>query len=72
MSKFVNPRLCIEEAILRFKPDISDKELLDLREEIYLKVWKETKSNDVIPLNSVTHIECYERDYYLYSRKRYV
>lgn len=68
MSKVVNPRLCIEQTILRFNPDISDKDLLDLREEIYLKVWQDTKSAITVIPAIGGHIECYTRDYYLYSR----
>ena len=65
MSKLVNTRLCIEEAILELKPDISDQELLNLREKIYYKVWKSSPVYDCKPSS-------YAMDYYLYSRKRYV
>ena len=60
-GKIVNPREYIEETILRFDPGISDKDLLDLREEIYLYTWKK-------------HPGCgyYLRDYYLYSRGKSV
>lgn len=63
-EKMINPRQCIEETILHFNPDISDKDLLDLREQIYYDVWQKTHS----PYGFST----YNRDYYLYSRKKYV
>lgn len=61
-DKTINPRLCIEKTILHFNPDISDKDLLDLREQIYYNVWEKTHS----PYGFST----YDRDYYLYSRKK--
>jgi hypothetical protein len=64
VNKTINPRLCIEETILHFNPDISDKDLLDLREQIYYNVWEKTHS----PYGFST----YGRDYYLYSRKKSV
>lgn len=63
-EKTINSRQCIEETILHFNPDISDKELLDLREQIYYDIWLKTHS----PYGFST----YSRDYYLYSRKKYV
>lgn len=63
-EKMINPRQCIEKTILHFNPDISDKDLLDLREQIYYDVWQKTHS----PYGFST----YNRDYYLYSRKKYV
>ena len=65
MSTLVNARLCIEEAVLTLKPDISDQELLNLREKIYYKVLESSPVYDFKPSS-------YIRDYYLYSRKRYV
>lgn len=44
VNKTINPRQCIEETILHFNPDISDKDLLDLRERIYYNVWEKTHS----------------------------
>ena len=64
VNKTINPRLCIEETILHFNPDISDKELLDLREQIYYDVWQKTPSS--------YGYSAYSRNYYLYSRKKYV
>lgn len=60
-GKTINPREFIEETILHFNPDISDKELLDLREKIYHSTWSK-------------HSGCgsYIRDYYLYSRGKNV
>lgn len=43
-EKMINPRQCIEETILHFNPDISDKDLLVLREQIYYDVWQKTHS----------------------------
>lgn len=63
-NKVVNARQCIEETILHFNPDISDKELLDLREQIYYDVWEKTAN--------INGYSAYGRDYYLYSRKKYV
>lgn len=63
-EKMINPRQCIEETILHFNLDISDKDLLDLREQIYYDVWEKEYS----PYGFST----YNRDYYLYSRKKYV
>lgn len=63
-EKLINARQCIEETILRFNPDISDEELLKLREEIYYDVWKKTHS----PYGYST----YAREYYLYSRKKHM
>ncbi len=63
-DKLVNGRQCIEETILRFNPDISDKDLLNLREQIYYDVWEKT--------SSLSCYSVYSRDYYLYSRKKYV
>lgn len=65
-GKFVNSRLAIEETILYFNPDISDVELLNLRESIYYDVWSKT------PANTYNATSFYARDYYLYSRKKYV
>ena len=70
MAKVVNPRFCIEETILRFNPDISDKDLLDLREEIYLKVWQDPKSSTTVISSPSGYIDCYVRDYHLYSRRK--
>ena len=58
-EKSINPRLAVELAILHFDPDISSKDLLNLREEIILEAFKEDKSKNGM----------YIRDYYLYSRK---
>lgn len=56
----VNPRLAIELTILRFDPDISDIDLLNKREEIFLEAYHLTPSG------------AYVRDYYIYSRKKMV
>ena len=61
-EKTLNPRRCIEETILYFNPDISDKDLLDLRESIYLKVYRNTPS-----YNGAT---AYFRDYRLYAPRK--
>ena len=61
-EKAINPRLAVELAILHFDPNISSKDLLDIRERIILEAFKQDKSG-------VTGI--YNRDYYLYSRKCY-
>lgn len=63
-NKPVNPRMAIELAILHFQPDIGDKELLDLREQIFLEAYHNTPSNG--------NATMYERDYYLYTRKKHV
>lgn len=60
-NRVIDPRECIEESILHFSQDISDKELLDLREEIYLKVFRKGSG-----------FGTYGRDYYLRSRKKHV
>ena len=60
-EKIVNARECIEETILHFNPDISDKDLLDLREKIFHSTWAKQSG-----------FGFYARDYYLYSRKKYV
>lgn len=65
-EKTINPRQCIEETILHFNPDISDRELLDLREQIYYDIWLETPSSYGYGCST------YSRNYYLYSRKKYV
>lgn len=64
MSYILNARQCIEETILHFNPGISDKELLDLRERIYYDVWDKTHSKYGFSM--------YSRDYYLYSRNKFV
>ena len=53
----INPRYAIELAILKFNPNISDEDLLNLREEIYLDTIR--KSNPSV---------AYIRDYTLYSK----
>ena len=58
----INARRCIEEAILQFNSDISDKELLDMREEIFLKVWKDAPSYN--------GYFAYVRDYTLYAPRK--
>lgn len=63
-EKPINPRMAIELAILHFKPDISDKDLLDLRERIVLEAFNRTPS--------IGNASMYERDYYLYIRKKAV
>ena len=63
-EKTINPRLAIELTILKFDPDISDKDLLDKREEIMLE------ANKITP--SYGCASAYVRDYYLYSRKKMV
>lgn len=63
-NKSLNARQCIEETILHFNSDISDEELLNLREQIYYDVWEKTPS--------LHGYSAYSRDYYLYSRKKYV
>lgn len=63
-NKPINARMAIELAILHFQPDILDKDLLDLREQIFLDAYRQTPS--------VGNATMYERDYYLYSRKKYV
>ena len=63
-EKLINPRLVIELTILKYEPNISDKDLLDKREEIMLKAHKATPSNSSGSM--------YVRDYYLYSRKKMV
>lgn len=60
-EKPINPRLGIELAIIHHNPDISDKDLLNLRERIFLDAYNRTSAN-----GSCTG---YARDYYLYSRK---
>lgn len=60
-EKLLNTRECIEETILHFNPDISDKDLLDLREKIYLYVWGKSSG-----------CGAYIRDYHLYSRRKSV
>ena len=61
-NKQINSRMAIELAILHFRPDISDKDLLDLREQIFLDAYHQTPS--------VGNATMYERDYYLYSRNK--
>ena len=34
-NREIDPRECIEESILHFNPEISDKELLNLREKYF-------------------------------------
>ena len=63
-EKRINPRMAIELTILHFQPDISDKDLLDLREQIFLDTYHKTPSTG--------NATMYERVYYLYSRKKYV
>lgn len=46
-EKVVNTRLAIGLSILRFDPDISDKDLLDKREEIFLEAYNLTPSSDL-------------------------
>ena len=59
----VNPRLAVEIAILHFDPNISSRELLDLREKIiYDTFHAEEKAG---------YIGMYVRDSYLYTRKCY-
>lgn len=60
-NREVDPRECIEESILHFNPDISDKELLDLREELFLAVFHRGDG-----------FRTYGRDYYLRIRKRHM
>ena len=62
-EKSINPRLAVELTILHFNPDISSKDLLDLREEIILEAFRQDKTG----VGGM-----YNRDYYLYSRKCYV
>lgn len=62
-DKIINPRFAIELTILKFNPDISDKDLLDKREEIFFEAYRLTTSNCT---------KMYVYDYYLYSRSRYV
>lgn len=59
-EKSINPRLAVELTILHFNPDISSKDLLNLREEIILKAFREDKTG----VGGM-----YNRDYHLYSRK---
>lgn len=60
-TKIIDPREYIEETILRFNPDITDEDLLNLREEIYLSTW-----------NKHPGAGYYVRDYYLYSKGKHV
>ena len=60
MGNEVNPRKCIEEAILQYDPAITAKKLLDKRENIYLKVLTRTNKGGVIE---------YHRDNFLYTIK---
>lgn len=60
-NKQINSRMAIELAILHFQPDISDKDLLNLREQIFLDAYHQTPSNG--------NATMYERDYHLYTRK---
>lgn len=59
----LDSRECIEEAIIHFNPDITDQELLDLREKIYLEVQSKTQFSGV---------KTYFRDYHLRSRNKLV
>lgn len=61
-EKPINPRLCIELTILKYDPNISDKDLLDKREDIMFEAYKATHSNGCATM--------YVRDYYLYTRKK--
>lgn len=61
-DKPINTRMAIELAILHFQPDIDDKDLLNLREQIFLDAYHKT--------SSIGNATMYTRDYYLYSRKR--
>lgn len=63
-EKLINPRLAIELTILKYEPNISDKDLLDKREKIMLDAYKATPSYG--------NASVYTRDYYLYSRKKMV
>ena len=63
-EKVINPRLVIELTILEFDPEISDKDLLDKREKIMLEAHRVTPSNGCASM--------YVRDYYLYSRKKFI
>ena len=63
-EKSVNPRLAIELAILKFNPDISDEDLLNKREDIFIEAYRLTPSTGSASM--------YVRDYYLYSRKKMV
>ena len=62
-EKSLNPRECIEETILYFNPTISDKELLDLREHLFLNVFQKTR-----PITGTAQV--YSRDYHLYTRNK--
>lgn len=61
-EKIINARLAIELAILESEPNISDEDLLNKREDIFLKAYKISSSNGSATM--------YVRDYYLYTRKR--
>ena len=63
-EKIVNPRLAVELTIIHFNPDISNQDLLNLREEIILDACRKIPNNG--------QMSAYNRDYYLYSRKCYV
>lgn len=58
MGNEVNPRECIEEVILQYDPAITAEELLNKRENIYLKVLTRTNKGGEVE---------YHRDYKLYS-----
>lgn len=60
-NREMDTRECIEEAILYFNPEISDKELLDLREKIFHAVFLRGSG-----------FGTYVRDYYLRIRKKHV
>lgn len=56
-DKALIPREYVERTIIYLNPNISDEELLDLREKIFLKI-------------SIDSKHMYIRDYYLYTRNK--
>lgn len=63
-ERIVNARLAVELAIIHFNPEISNEELLTLREQIILDTFRNDKPNGSSSM--------YVREYYLYARKCYV